>query len=120
MTRSLVSVQRAGKVDKIIHPVNGHPGKLLAAKVCRKLFLRVEKEFQTLGTVWGSMSHQGEKSGWDEPKLSLEWGLGYKPPKMRPVKVWNARGGPDLNPSQYNMRVTVGTLTRHLGQGMSK
>lgn len=52
--------------------------------------------------------------------MSLEWGLRYKPPKMRPVKVWNAQGGPDLNPSQYNVRGTVGTLTQDLRQGMCK
>lgn len=62
MTRSLVSVQRAGKVDKIIHPVNGHPGKLLAAKVCRKLFLRVEK-----------VSDTGYSLGLDVTSRGKEW-----------------------------------------------
>lgn len=75
---SLVSVQRAEKtlleMDKIIHPVNGHPREAPGRKiVCRKRFLSVEKDFQKLATVWGSMSLTFEGKRVAGTSLSCHW-----------------------------------------------
>lgn len=60
------------------------------------------------------------KSSRDYPSCDWGWGLGKRPPEVRPLMVWSRWKKLDLNPSHHNVSVVMGTVTQNLGQRTSK